>query len=407
MAGRPRTGIGTFGDIRTTRTTSGKVQAITRYRDWDGRARRVTTTRATKAQAVAALKRKVADRDAAGDTGDTLTANSPFPTLAELWLDEIRADPDLSDGTKEIYETQLRTLLMPAFEHLALREITVTRVERFLKAQSAKSYSMAKHSRVILNLLMRYAMRHEALQNNPAAATSRLRKPPSSPKALTVDELQAIRHAAANWRAGRKISGPKPDGQLPEIIEVMLGSSARIGEALALRRCDVDLEQNPATLQIRGTVVVRKGKGVYRQPVTKTDSSNRTVAIPHFTAEVLRERVALIPEGEREHLLFFTRRGTPLTPNNVRRTFRLVLEQAGLAGRRITPHSFRKTVATLISQEANVETAAEMLGHGTVQITRQHYIERTQHANPATAAILEKLAPSPSLRNREGMTERD
>lgn len=138
MAGRPRIGIGTFGGIRTTGTPSGKVQAITRYRDWDGRARRVTTTRATKAQAIAALKRKVADRDAAGDNGDALTANSLFPTLAELWLDEIRAAPDLPDGTKEVYETQLRTLLMPAFEHLALREITVTRVERFLKAQSGE-----------------------------------------------------------------------------------------------------------------------------------------------------------------------------------------------------------------------------------------------------------------------------
>lgn len=174
--------------------------------------------------------------------------------------------------------------------------------------------------------------------------------------------MKAIRHAAADWRVGRKISGPKPDGQLPEIIEVMLDSSARIGEALALRRCDIDLEQNPATLQIRGTVVVRKGKGVHRQPVTKTDSSNRAVAIPQFAARVIRQRLALLPEGEPEHLLFFTRRGTPLTPNNVRRTFRLVVEQAGLAGRRIMPHSFRETVATLISQEANVETAAEVLG---------------------------------------------
>jgi hypothetical protein len=31
-------------------------------------------------------------------------------------------------------------------------------------------------------------------------------------------------------------SGPKPDGQLGAIIEVMLGTSARIGEVLAIRR---------------------------------------------------------------------------------------------------------------------------------------------------------------------------
>ncbi len=393
MSGRPRTDIGTFGDIRTSRTASGMLQAMTRFRDFDGRIRRVTATGRTKAQAVAALKRKTAERDTVGDTGGAVTGDTPFSTLAQLWLEEVQLDSGLSLGTKEVYETQLRTLLMPAFEHFSVREITVARVERFLKAQAAKSHSMAKHSKVLLNLLMKYAMRHEAIRQNPVASTSPLRKPPAPPKALTLDELQAIREAAAAWRTGRGLPGPRPDGQLPDIIEVMVGTSARIGEALGLRKCDVDMASSPPTVQIRGTVVVRKAKGIYRQDVPKTDASNRSVAVPQFAAEVIRKRLALIPDGDPEHLLFFTRRATPISPNNARRIFRQVLEEAGLSGRRITPHSFRKTVATLISEEANDEAAAAMLGHGGTQITRQHYIERKQVANPATAEILEKLAP--------------
>ncbi|WP_210479603.1 site-specific integrase [Naasia sp. SYSU D00948] len=394
MSGRPRTDIGTFGEIRTAKAGSGKVQATTRIRDSDGRLRRLSATGATKAAAIAALKRKAANRDSFGDTGEAVTADTPVPTLARLWLEEVQMDPNLSEGTKETYERQLRTLLMPAFEHFTLREITVARVERFLKSQAAKSYARAKLSKVMLNLLMKFAMRHEAIRNNPVAATTPLRKPPAPPKALTMAELQAIRQAAATWRTAPGVMGPRPDGQVSGIIEVMLGSSARIGEALALRRCDVDMTANPPTVQFRGTVVVRKGKGVLRQESPKTDRSNRTVAIPQFAAEVIRKRLALTPDGDPEHLLFFTRHGTPLTPYNVRRTFRLVLDLAGLSGQRITPHSFRKTVATLISREANDEMAAEMLGHAATRITRQHYIERENVANPATAAILEKLAPN-------------
>ena len=366
---------------------------MTRFRDGDGRLRRVTATAGTRARAEAALRKKLVERDRIVATGEAVTADTEFSKLGALWLEEIAIDPRLSDGTKGLYATELRTLLLPAWGNLAVREITTARLERFLKLQGATSYSKAKHSRVLLNLILKFAMRHGAIRYNPLVGTSPLHKPPAAPKALTLDELTRIRKAAREWRTGESRPGPKPDGQLRDIIEVMLGSSARIGEALALRRCDVDMTANPPTVHIRGTVVVRKGNGVARQGWPKTHTSDRIVAIPQFAAEVVRRRLALIADVDPEHLLFFTKRGTPITPYNARRTFRQVLDVAGLAGRGIKPHSFRRTVATLISEEADDEMAAEMLGHAGTAVTREHYIERKQKANPETARILERLAP--------------
>ncbi|MCU1560377.1 hypothetical protein [Mycetocola sp.] len=54
-------------------------------------------------------------------------------------------------------------------------------------------------------------------------------------------------------------------------------------------------------------------------------------------------RLAAIDHREPEHLLFFTKYGTPITPYSARRTFKQILEHAGLADRGITSHSFRKT----------------------------------------------------------------
>ena len=45
-----------------------------------------------------------------------------------------------------------------------------------------------------------------------------------------------------------------------------------------------------------------------------------------------------------DQLIFFSRNGTPLTTNNIRRRLRAVLEEAGIEG--VTPHSFLRTVAT-------------------------------------------------------------
>jgi len=393
MPGRPRTEIGTFGAIRTTRLPSGAMQAICRFRDRDGRLRPVTASAATKAKAVALLRVKLAERDRIADTGQAVTADTPFPRLAALWLEEIERDVRLSDGTKALYATEVRTLLMPTWEQLVLREMTTARMDRFLKAQLAQSKSKARLSRVLLNLMMKFAMRHDAIRHNPVAGCSPLPKSSPAPKALTMDEITRIRHAAREWRTGEGLPGPKPDGQVREIIEVMLGSSARIGEALALRKCDVDMTVSPPTIHIRGTVVVRKGKGVLRQAWPKSHTSDRIVAIPQFAAEVVRHRLALIDDRDPEHLLFFTKRGTPVTPYNARRIFRQVLDDAGLTGRGIKPHSFRKTVATLISEEADDEMAAAMLGHAGTAVTREHYIERKQRADPETARILEGLAP--------------
>jgi integrase len=83
----------------------------------------------------------------------------------------------------------------------------------------------------------------------------------------------------------------------------------------------------------------------------------RMRAVPSFAAEVLRQRLVLIAGEEPEHLVFFSRNHTPLTTNNVRRRLRAVLDEAGIAG--VTPHSFRRTVATVIDRAGGAHLAAE------------------------------------------------
>ncbi|TFD57680.1 hypothetical protein E3T39_12905 [Cryobacterium suzukii] len=161
MAGRPRLPISTFGAIKTTTLGIRQYRAQTCFRDWDGRTRQVTAVGFRRNAAQAALKVGLAARLPGGGIGDSLTAPSPFPAPAHAWLEDVTLDVDRSQGTKDTYQRQARGLVLPFFEHFPVREVTVGRIERFLREQRARSYPRAKHSRTILGMISAFAVRRD------------------------------------------------------------------------------------------------------------------------------------------------------------------------------------------------------------------------------------------------------
>lgn len=305
---RPRTPIGTFGEIYYEKAPGGRVRAFARFRDHDGQLRRVQTTASTQQAAARRLKELLAERAEQSVGQGELSGSSSFRHLVDVWLADLDLEDKLAPSTRDLYERNMEKQVMPAFANYALREITVRKVDQFIKTlASTKSYSTAKQARTVLSLALGLAVRYDAIPRNPVRDTVRLQKPPSQAQALTVEQIDVIRTAARSWRRGAGFAGPPPDGQLEQIIEVMLGTSARIGEVLAIRKCDVDVTDSPATVRICGTIVSPKGKPTHRQPHPKTQKSTRTVSVPSFAAEVLRQRLVLIAGEEPEHLIFFSR----------------------------------------------------------------------------------------------------
>ena len=402
--GRARLEIGTYGDMHTVTTVAGNVKAEARYRDWDGEIRKVTATARTVSGAKQALRKKLNERSTATGLGTALTPESTVAELADAWLEDVHIRTDLADSTKDLYRRELSSLVLPAFKRFLLREVTVGRVDRFIKTQATVSYAHARHSRVVLSMMFNFALRHDAVQHNPVAGTARLKQPNVNPKALSLQQLELIRTATGTWRSGPSVNGPRPDGQVRDVIEVLLGTSDRIGEALALRRCDIDDSRagdgEPMRVTVAGTLVVVNGKGVYRQDHPKTSRSLRTLEVPEFVADVIRRRLALLPPRADEHLLFFTRKGTPLAPNNVRRTLRKMLKDAGLSELKVTPHTFRRTGGTFIARATDSKTAAAVLGN-TKEIAEKHYIEQEAPVpNPMPARHLGSLGPQPTRPRR-------
>ena len=388
---RPRTPIGTFGEIAVETLPDGRGRASTRFRDYDGQLRRVQATSSSPRAAERKLKELLAERTKIVGQGELSPASS-FRHLVDVWLADLDLEGGLAPSTRALYERNMMQLVLPAFEHYALREISVHKVDRFIKTLAkTKSYSMAKQARTVLSLAFGMAVRYDAMRANPVRDTARLRRPPGQALSLNVEQIDRIRRAVRGWRREQGLPGPPPDGQLEDIIEVMLGTSARIGEVLAIRAATSTPRQHPR----RSGCAARSSRRPESPPIGNHTPRPRRrpepCPCPPSPPRSCGHGLSRIASDDPDHLIFFSRNGTPLTTNNVRRRLRAVLSDAGIDG--VTPHSFRRTVATVLDRAGGADLAAEMLGHTSSDITKKHYIEPDEAVNPVTAEILESLAP--------------
>ena len=383
--GRPPTSLGTWGTIRTMKVREGAYRAHTRIRDKDGVTREVTATGTTTAAAERALREKLVDR--ATPTQQSITADTTIAKLAVLWLKYLRDEGRIEWTTINEYERALIKVVIPELGGVRLRELTTSRLDLFLVRLRATSASRQRKTKVVMSAMLGMAVRHDALAVNPVQQTSRIHREKSETRSLTFEDLNTVREALRAWTATQR-PGPKASGDMADLVDLMLATGARIGEILALRWVDVTLDADRPNLTINGTVKTEPGKGTYRKASPKSDSSVRTVVLPDFAMAVLRRRRSAARENPID-AVFPTRNGTWQQVNNVERRWRQIRKDTGLEW--VTPHTFRKTVATLISERVNAETASQQLGHSSPSITREFYISK-----PAIAAdvahVLEELA---------------
>ena len=118
------------------------------------------------------------------------------------------------------------------------------------------------------------------------------------------------------------------------------------------------------------------------------------VSLPRFAADVLLRR-SVSAEPNPHDVVFPSSTGTLRWPNNFQRQWRDARQAAGFDW--VTPHHFRKTVATIIERERGLKDASAQLGHSGTAVTAAHYVERAHHA-PDSSAVLEVLGERPAAR---------
>lgn len=367
---RPPLPLGTWGTITRKELPTGTWEARARYRDWDGNTRQVRATGPTGASAERTLTERLRDRSRAG-TGDELTRDSTISQLADYWIAHIERKGEVTEQTIETYQGTIRRHIIPGLSGVRLHEATTGRLDKFLGALDG---SRPKSCRVVLSQMFALAARHGATNGNPVRDTETRATPRKEVRILANEQIAQLRENVTTYTGGNRM-GPTRGTDLLDLVDVMLGTGVRIGELLALRWEDVSLDR-ASTVTVCGTAVSVNGSGFVRQSWPKSKAGFRTLILPPFAERAVRrqlERGAPSVDG----LAFPSARGTIRNPNNVRRQLRVA---RGDGFDWVTPHTFRKTAATLIEAAYGVDAARAVMGHSSSRVTEAHYVRRAAEA---------------------------
>ncbi len=333
------------------------------FRQSDGRltSRRGFTSRsaalAARAIAVEAVRR-----------GDVRATRDTF---GEFWAKVLEAKrPYITAGTLQDYTTQGRKRLLPWFGELKLTAVDEDRVRNWL-AEMAElvsdgelSSKTVNNARTCLSMTLGEAVRRRHLPVNPCRYVPELPVERTEIDYLRLDEIDRYLDACADrYRA---------------LAEFLIGTGARISEALAVRWPDVDLDA--------GVVHISRQRARGTDGTTPTKGKRfRSVQIgPRLMANLQgvrdERRTRGLDDGGWLFLCPAPRRGRysdrtqPVPPS--RKTahdwHEWALEDASL--RDMPLHSLRHTAATAwLSTGHPLIFVQRQLGHRSITTTEEHY----------------------------------
>ncbi|MCW2960750.1 MAG: int [Thermoleophilia bacterium] len=292
-------------------------------------------------------------------SGEHVPKSIAFAAYADEWITSYvgRTGRGFRETTRDDYRAALRLHIKPFFGRMRLTEIQPRDIKAFAFHLAGSGLSEASVRRYMgpLKALLATAFEDGLIRVNPATnvrtAVPRTHDDREHAKALSAEQLQRLIAAVdEEWRP---------------LIEFMATTGLRIGEVVALRWGDVDLD--------RGVFRVQRAfyKGNIDEP--KSRFGKRRIPLSPKLAAMLRDRDAQLQPSPKDPV-FQTLDGTMMDPANIRsRIMRPAAARAGLAW--ATPHTLRHTFASrCFRQGCNVKQVQALLGHHSPSFTLETYV---------------------------------
>ena len=197
-----------------------------------------------------------------------------------------------------------------------------------------------------LSAFFGWAVAQGLATNDPTYHVQGLAQQQTAPKAIPEDDLKRI------FRAARRSKNLRDQA----LLHLLAATGLRASEAAALKRGDLEISG------YSGWVTVRFGKG----------KKQRRVPVNAKARTALNEYLDGRGGVADDEPLFLADHGGPMSAYAIWYTVKKYAAQAGVD--RVSPHSFRHTVATRLVRDPEVDivTAATFLGHSRIDTTARY-----------------------------------
>jgi integrase len=367
------------GSIR--KLPSGRYQA--RYHGPDGIRRSAPETFPRKRDAELWLTQVEAELTR-GDWVRPEAGRVALGEFADTWIAE---RPNLSETTRERYQSALKLQIRPALGNLALSDITEATIRswrRSLLDAGVGVPSVAKAYR-LLRAVLNTAADDGLIRRNPCRIKGASNDHSPERPVLEIDQVFVAADAVPErYRA---------------LVLLATFTGLRFGELAGLQRGDIDPAHG--VLHVRRSQVELSG-GALLLKSPKTEAGRRTVAIPAAVLPVVQRHLDQFAEQGGEGRVFVGPLGGPLRRQNFRRIWNRALRQAGLPP--VHVHDLRHTGNTLAAGSgASLRELMARMGHASTRaaVIYQHASAHRDQAIADSLSAMIEAADPPTRRAKE------
>lgn len=359
--------------------------------------------------------------------GEKLT----FQDFVDLWFNDY-ANTHLEQATLQLYRHLLNTHIIPEIGHLKLSKILPAHLNKLYNLLNTErkdgkpggyAPKTIKHVHNTISVIFTSAVKWNIVTDNPCERVEPPKMVPNRDRLKHFTAEQAIvflslldKEYTTEYKAHDRVDDTGKTYHVADYCEtrtvptqfklffqLALFCGPRRGELVALEWTDFDFTDNSININKSTTCV--NGKAITKAP--KTNSSIRKTSVPasvmalakQYKKEQMEYRMALGSQWTGDNYVFIQWNGNQMHPDTPYKTFKRIIKRYNAtviddAAKlpEIPLHGLRHTSATLlISQNVDVKTVSNRLGHAQTSTTMDIYSHALKKKDEQAADILDDL----------------
>ena len=328
---------------------NGTWYVMARYVNWKGE-------RKQKCKRGFATKREAQEWERMFKLQTSSDLDMSFEAFTELYINDVKNR--LKENTWLTKEHIIRTKILPYFEKLKISEISTKEIIAWQnemlayrdekKKPYSQTYLKTLHNQ--LSAIFNHAVRYYELRSNPAAKVGNMGSEEHKEMLFWTKEEY------------KKFSFEMMDKPVSfYAFEMLYWCGIREGELLALTPADFNFDKE--TVTINKSYQRLKGQDVITSP--KTKKSNRTIKMPQFLCEEMKEYLGMIYGLKKKDRIF------TVTKSYLHHEMDRGAKAVGV--KRIRIHDLRHShISLLIDMGFSAVAIADRVGHESIDITYQY-----------------------------------